>query len=829
MVALPSGGRVQGSDPIQPATTGSTLTTALQVHQLPAVAAKRAYPVRLRAVVTYYDPGEQIFFVQDSSDGIFVDLNDQDDKGLPIRAGDEVEVIGVTAADFAPNVAETRIKVLGHTHFPVPKTGTFGSAEWGREDSRWIELEGIVQRVAKGRTDSLLTLAVGRYSYKAHVQAPPESLAHLVDAEVKVQGVCGALFNGKQQILGMQMFVPGAECIRVMRAASADPHATAPIPIADVLRFSQARDIRHRVRVQGTVTYPSASGPTWVRDATGGVVIQDHDGDALAVGDLVDVVGFPEIAGFGSGLRGAHVKRLQSGPPPGPVRITAENALKGDFDGQLVEIDGRLIDRLAQPTEQVLAVESGKVIFDAILPGTSATLPLQAGTRLRLTGICSVETEQLQEVIRPRRFRLLLRSAADVAILSRPPWLNADRLVPIAAGGALLVITGLAWVGLLRKRVRDQTVALRAQTVQLMIAHEKTRLALQKAREAESLDLDSSRILELIARDEPMDVVIDQIAEAIVSHNNGAVCAILLGPSHGPRACVVPALPADWLEALGRIDIRSVSCSSEFRAPQEFSNDPAWANFIDPQKAARFRTFYAAPIVMDDATAGVIATFFRNEWSAGDGRGAQLGSWCNIAALALERRRLHDQLSYRAQHDSLTGLPNRAMLEERLKAELELASRGGGLVGVLYIDLDGFKQINDTYGHDAGDLVLQEISKRMTRGTRRGDTVARIGGDEFVVLLPQLNRREDAEQIADKIAKMLRDPVYANHQRLSVSACFGIAVWPLDHDKPDLLLRFADERMYGEKKRRGYDAPADSPGRAMTSTGAIQSSEIPAR
>ncbi len=287
------------------------------------------------------------------------------------------------------------------------------------------------------------------------------------------------------------MFVPGAECIRVMRAASADPHATAPIPIADVLRFSQARDIRHRVRVQGTVTYPSASGPTWVRDATGGVVIQDHDGDALAVGDLVDVVGFPEIAGFGSGLRGAHVKRLQSGPPPGPVRITAENALKGDFDGQLVEIDGRLIDRLAQPTEQVLAVESGKVIFDAILPGTSATLPLQAGTRLRLTGICSVETEQLQEVIRPRRFRLLLRSAADVAILSRPPWLNADRLVPIAAGGALLVITGLAWVGLLRKRVRDQTVALRAQTVQLMIAHEKTRLALQKAREAESLDLDS--------------------------------------------------------------------------------------------------------------------------------------------------------------------------------------------------------------------------------------------------------------------------------------------------------------------------------------------------
>jgi diguanylate cyclase (GGDEF)-like protein len=392
--------------------------------------------------------------------------------------------------------------------------------------------------------------------------------------------------------------------------------------------------------------------------------------------------------------------------------------------------------------------------------------------------------------------------------------LTADRVVPVLAGAALLIAAALAWAGLLRKRVRAQTFALRAQTVQLQAAHQRTRDALQKACEAESLDLDSKRILELIARDEPVDLIIDHIAEAVALHCEGAVCAILLGAPNGPRVCVVPAIPAGWLEALGRIDMRSVSFSPEFRGPKQFSDDPAWADFIDSQKHARFRTFCSAPIVVDAATAGVIAAFFRNEKHSTmeqDAQGAPLGLWCNIASLALERRRLHDQLSYRAQHDGLTGLPNRALLYERLETEIERAARGGGLLGVLYVDLDGFKQINDTHGHDAGDAVLQEAARRMNHGVRRGDTVARIGGDEFAVLLPLLGRREDAEHIADKIATALREPIYANHQRLSVSACVGIGIWPVDGDKPDPLLRFADAQMYGAKRRRWYDAPAGSP------------------
>src|ERR1019366_6540538 len=136
-------------------------------------------------------------------------------------------------------------------------------------------------------------------------------------------------------------------------------------------------------------------------DSTGGVMIQDHETEALAAGDLVDVVGFPEIAGFGPALRGAQVKRLQSGAPPSPMRVTAQDAMKGDVDGQLVQIEGKLIDRLQQPAEQVLTVASGEMVFTANLPSGGAAQPLDPGMRLRLTGICSVEAEQSHDLILP--------------------------------------------------------------------------------------------------------------------------------------------------------------------------------------------------------------------------------------------------------------------------------------------------------------------------------------------------------------------------------------------------------------------------------------------
>jgi diguanylate cyclase (GGDEF)-like protein len=795
------------------------LTTALGVHSLPLAAAQLGYPVHLRAVVTFFDPVAHLLFVQDSTDGVFVNLREV--RRLPLQAGDLVDVTGVTVAGgFAPDVNKAEVQVLGRTALPETKSENLEGVLMGRADSRWIQVEGIVQQVDRQGEDTLLSIVWGRETYKANVLGSPASLASLaalVDAEVSLRGVCGALFNGKHQLLGIQMYVPGGEYIRVLRAAPKDPFSQRTRSIEDLLRFSPAHDMEHRVRLQGTVMYDDGSGSVWMRDATGGVMIQDRDEQGLTPGDVVDVVGFPEIGPFSPVLRRALVRRVQSGPSPNPERITAQDAVKGDFDAQLVQMDGKLIDRVVRPAAEMLTLESGETIFSAVLPKSGVAPRLRPGAVLRLTGICAVEVDQSKDLILPRTFRLLLRSPADVAVLKGAPWLTAGRVTPILAGTVVLIVAALAWVSLLRKRVTAQTGDLVFKTIQLQEANRATREALQKAREAESLELDRKRILELVARDEPIERIIDAIAEAIAVHCKNAACAILLEEPHGRRVGIVPAMPAGWLEALERIEISSISFAAEFRDPKQICGDPAWTSFLDSHPGSRFRSAYAAPIVIDAANVGAIIAFFTDEKPTEDTFGEQLGLWSSIAVLALERRRLYEQLSFRAQYDGLTGLPNRALLYDRLEAEIALASRSGSLLGVLYVDLDGFKETNDVFGHGAGDAVLQEVSRRMIHCVRRGDTVGRIGGDEFVVLLPLLGRREDAEHISAKISAALRQPVLFNQQTLSIGASLGIGIWPLDGERPDLLLKSADAHMYREKnikRRRWYEAdehPPDQP------------------
>jgi diguanylate cyclase (GGDEF)-like protein len=198
--------------------------------------------------------------------------------------------------------------------------------------------------------------------------------------------------------------------------------------------------------------------------------------------------------------------------------------------------------------------------------------------------------------------------------------------------------------------------------------------------------------------------------------------------------------------------------------------------------------------------------------SAGDGQERalllratplQVGMMAGIVAIhsdVSEHLRSERRLSHLAHHDSLTALPNRLLFRDRLQSALALSRRNHWMLAVLFVDLDRFKTINDTLGHEVGDQLLQEAARRLMRSVRDCDTVCRLGGDEFALVLPELGDMHEAAQVPQRIVESLRLPVIIEGHELNVSASIGIALFPVDAEDPEVLLRCADVAMYHAKK-----------------------------
>jgi diguanylate cyclase (GGDEF)-like protein/PAS domain S-box-containing protein len=185
----------------------------------------------------------------------------------------------------------------------------------------------------------------------------------------------------------------------------------------------------------------------------------------------------------------------------------------------------------------------------------------------------------------------------------------------------------------------------------------------------------------------------------------------------------------------------------------------------------------------------------------------------NVAAAVVERRRAEEEVRHQALHDGLTGLPNRTLLADRLEQALTAAQRDASNVGLLLLDLDGFKDVNDSLGHHAGDLLLRQVSERLCAALRGSDTVARLGGDEFAVCLPDLHSAVEASTVAGKLLACLEEPFDLAEMAVSLSASIGVAFSGEHGHEPSVLLQRADIAMYRAKRARCgwalYDTATD--------------------
>ncbi|TAL89934.1 MAG: GGDEF domain-containing protein [Rhodanobacter sp.] len=223
--------------------------------------------------------------------------------------------------------------------------------------------------------------------------------------------------------------------------------------------------------------------------------------------------------------------------------------------------------------------------------------------------------------------------------------------------------------------------------------------------------------------------------------------------------------------------------------------------------------------------AGKLQFHFRNRYVHKDGHTVDVqwsAHWLpahhvriGVGREVTELRRLERELEHRASHDSLTGLANRDRLRVELQLAIDRATQADHNVALLYLDLDGFKLVNDRGGHDVGDHLLREVAVRLQQGIRLGDVLARVGGDEFVALLPVCRDADAARLVADGLSARIAKPFRLSDGLFQLEASIGIACFPADGADADTLLTHADRAMYAAKRQRSLRV-AGNPGRSHT-------------
>src|SRR5580658_8346832 len=395
-------------------------------------------------------------------------------------------------------------------------------------------------------------------------------------------------------------------------------------------------------------------------------------------------------------------------------------------------------------------------------------------------------------------FRLVLPSGTVHWMRSR--WcFEPGASPPTRASGAMIDIT----------KEREEVAQAEQE---LKRAEAATRLA----NKAEKLEQDRNKILELVANDQPIDGIIAAMADAVACHLPGSLCSIRIEAPDDSHISIYPGFPETLAAALEQIGITSINATLASASIDKLSNEPSWLRFIQSSGKLPHTHYRAVPVMRSSRLTGMIVSLFaqdRPDWHAEQ---TLLESWGRFASLAVERRGLYEQLSFRAQYDSLTALLNRAALYDRVDSWIRANPAKRSPMAFVYLDLDGFKQINDTYGHGAGDKVLQHVSAHILESVRRTDVVARLGGDEFVIVLPGVGELTEARRIADLVAIAIAQPLAYGGHELRIGASFGISIYPADGDNTDALLKVADEDMYRAKlEHRKLQASADEPAGAV--------------
>jgi diguanylate cyclase (GGDEF)-like protein len=395
----------------------------------------------------------------------------------------------------------------------------------------------------------------------------------------------------------------------------------------------------------------------------------------------------------------------------------------------LVSIEAIVVEEVREAGQDSYVLRSDGHLFSAIYRHPTHTtanalaLPpmkkIEPGTRVRVGGICILEDSNPFNVDVP--FDVLMRSYDDIAIVARPSPLNVENLIRAIGLLVMLVLAMFAWGWMLKRKVERQTRAL-AGHMEAEAATQRHNGLIEQRRGAILEDINGSRSLA---------EVLEAITELVSFRLHGAPC---------------------WCEVTDGARLGSYQAETDGRRVVREE--------IPARTGAALGSLCAALDPSSERGSEEDLAFFQGT---------------RLATLAIETRKAYSDLVHRSEFDLLTDVHNRFSLEKQLDVLIARAREHASVFGVVFVDLDHFKQVNDIYGHLVGDLYLQEVCVRMKRVLRSGDTLARLGGDEFAVVVPA-RTRADVEEVARRLERCFEDPFPVQGYNLRGSASIGIAL-----------------------------------------------------
>jgi len=497
----------------------------------------------------------------------------------------------------------------------------------------------------------------------------------------------------------------------------------------------------------GTITYYK-KGDSAILESNGkSTLVELRRSEDFAIGDIVDATGIETNHEYVSVLRQASLVGTGTNQRIVPRVVGFAEALSGQFDYHLVSFSGKLVSQLHDAESNSLVIDTDDHLITAYLDRQTPLEQYQPGSRLQVSGIFRVEQDGA--VGEPRAY-LEMRNAADVQLISPPSWFSAMHVLQLLTVLFIVVTSIVVRATFLKWRTVNRTAWMdRSATI---------------ARER-------SHILEMISSNLSLEELLRQICASTIKLLPGTSCCFqvqlereLLLTNAGPEST--------WPEEMKLYEV-------ELRVE---SDEVIGSIVVSAPKGVR-------PAADSEQVYTVVS---------------------ELASLAMRQSLMYRGLVFHSTHDPLTELPNRRLYESRLSSALKDAEENNSELAIIYIDINRFKYVNDQYGHKTGDLYLKQISARLRNQLRPIDTLARVGGDEFVVIAPFPEGTDRVYSLTARLQTCFRDPFSLDGISVDGSASFGFARYPEHGRTADELTRIADHSMYVSKHESHISESAHS-------------------